>query len=83
MFCINSVYFRSNPERRISAVEYLVKHGADVNFVNSLGNSVLAVATSENHGPPIVAILRLLIGNGACLNHVGGKLVSVVWQAAR
>ena len=61
----------------------MVKHGADVNYVNSLGNSVLMVALSANHGTPIIAILRCLVAAGADLSKTGGRLISVIWQAAR
>ena len=60
-----------------------MKHGADVNYVNSLGNSVLMVALSANHGTPIIAILRCLVAAGADLSKTGGRLISVIWQAAR
>ena len=61
----------------------MLKHGADVNYVNGLGNSVLQVALAANHGTPVIAILRSLIASGADLSKTGGKLISVVWQAAR
>lgn len=77
------VYYRDNIENRLQSCEYLVKHGADVNYVNSLGNSVLMVALSANHGTPIIAILRCLVAAGADLSKTGGRLISVIWQAAR
>ena len=70
-------------EERVLACEYLLKNGADVNYVNGLGNSVLQVALAANNGTPVIAILRALIGSGADLSKTGGKLISVVWQAAR
>ena len=51
--------------------------------MNSLGNSVLMVALSANNGTPIIAILRCLVAAGADLSKTGGRLISVIWQAAR
>ncbi len=43
------VYFRENPEQRVSAVEYLISRGADINYVNSKVRIFAFALKSEDH----------------------------------
>ena len=47
---LSLVYFRDNIETRVNACEFLLKHGADVNYCNSFGNSILQIALSGMGG---------------------------------
>ena len=41
------VYFRENPEQRVSAVEYLISRGADINYINSKVRIFIYAFTKE------------------------------------
>jgi len=54
----NSLLFYSILNKHIGTIKYLVNHGADVNFVDALGNTLFDIAKSTGSKDSLIALIQ-------------------------